>query len=66
MFIELLLGGAGGPAEEVLAAYDVDDGGEAGGEHDRHVHGELEVVGLQEDCRQVARHLQAPREQVEH
>ena len=64
MFIERLLGlgGAGGPAEEVLAADDVYDGGEAGGEHDGHVHRELEVVGLEEHRRQVARHLQAPCE----
>ena len=66
VFIELLLRGAGGPAEEVLAADDVDDGGEAGGEHDGHVHRELEVVGLEEHRRQVACHLQTPREQVEH
>ena len=62
VFIELLLRGAGGPAEEVLAADDVDDGGEAGGEHDGHVHRELEVVGPEEHRRQVARHLQTPCE----
>ena len=63
---ESFLCGAGGPAEEVPATNDVDDGGEAGGEHDGHVHCQLEVVGLQEQRRQVARHLQTPRKQVEY
>ena len=64
MFIERLLGlgGAGGPAEEILAADDVYDGGETSGEHDGHVHRELEVVGPEEHRRQVARNLQTPCE----